>query len=84
MSDLVICNFRKSMFIHDTEWPIWYHRTTQTQPVPTSNGCFVYIFRRGSTKWLYWQARNGISRIAKWTAVRFSNMERNAYQVWMF
>ena len=33
MSDLVICNFRKSMFIHDTEWPVWYHRTTQTQPV---------------------------------------------------
>ena len=21
------------MFIHDTEWPIWYHRTTKTQPI---------------------------------------------------
>ena len=36
MSDLVICNFRKSMFIHDTEWPVWYHRTTQTQPTHSS------------------------------------------------
>ena len=34
MSDLVICNFRKSMFTHDTERPVWYHGTTQTQPIP--------------------------------------------------
>ena len=34
MSDLVICKFQKSMFIHDTKCPVWYHRTTQTQPIP--------------------------------------------------
>ena len=48
------------------------------------NDCSVHIFRRGSTKWLYWQAKNGISMIAKWTAVHFSNLECNAYQVWRF
>ena len=46
------------------------HKTTQTHT--HSNDCFVYIFRRGWTKWLYWQAR---TRIAKWTAAPFNNME---------
>ena len=48
------------------------------------NDCSAYIFRRGWTKWLYCQGRNGVSRIAKWRAARFSNMECNAYQVCMF
>ena len=37
MSDLVICNFRKSMVIHDTECPYWnqvsLNNTNQTKPV---------------------------------------------------
>ena len=49
-----------------------------------SNNCFVYIFRRSWTKWLYWEARHSVKRIAKYTAAPFSNVKHNANEVWMF
>ena len=77
MSDLVICKFGTSMVIHDTKCPFWdkvsQNNTKQTHT--HSNEWFVYIFRRDWTKWLYWQARHGVTRIAKWTAAPFNNME---------
>ena len=77
MSDLVICKFGTSIVIHDTKCPFWdkvsQNNTNQTHT--HSNDCFVYIFRRGWTKWLYWQARDGVTRIAEWTAAPFNNME---------
>ena len=77
MSDLVICKLGTSIVIHDTKCPFWdkvsQNNTNQTHT--HSNDCFVYIFRRGWTKWLYWQARHGVTRIARWTAAPFNNME---------
>ena len=77
MSDLVISKFGTSIVIHDTKCPFWdkvsQNNTNQTHT--HSNDCFVYIFRRGWAKWLYWQARHGVTRIAKWTAAPFNNME---------
>ena len=75
-----VCSY---MFIQNTEWTIWYHRTTKTQPILILMIVLYTFSEEAQLIWLYWQARSGITRIAKWTAVHFSNMERNAYQVWM-
>ena len=55
----------------------------KTQPILILMIVLYTFSEEAQLRWLYWQARSGITRIAKWTAVHFSNMERNAYEVWM-
>ena len=69
--------FEKVCSIHVHTWHRMDYLVSQNNTNSTHthcNDCFVYIFRRGSTKWLYWLARNGISRIA--------NGQQHASAIW--